>query len=266
MTKNGAKAPLFLAFFAVFALLPGGCSQKPDTVEVSVFAAASLTEALGAVAEQYQTAAPGTSLRFSFDSSGTLQTQIEEGADCDLFLSAAPKQMDALADSGAIDDATRVDLLENKVALVVPEGNPKDVRSFDSLVPALRSGNILLAVGGADVPVGQYTRKIFEYYGLEEDRLAARGVLTYGSNVKEVAAQVREAAVDCGIVYQTDAYSAGLTIVDTAAAELCGRVVYPAAVLKGAAHASEAAAFLAYLQGPEAAAIFEGLGFTSLTK
>ena len=264
--KGGVRSVLVVLALMCALLPPAGCAQRAESAEVNVFAAASLTETLRAIAEQYQTVAPEVALRFNFDSSGTLQTQIEEGADCDLFFSAAPKQMDALADDGAIDGATRVDLLENKIVLAAPEGNPKNVRSFDGLVSALRSGDILLAIGGADVPVGQYTRKIFEYYGLEEDGLAARGALTYGSNVKEVTAQVREAAVDCGIVYQTDAYSAGLTIVDTASAELCGQVVYPAAVLKGAAHASEAAAFLAYLQGPEATAIFEGVGFTSLTK
>ena len=248
------------------ALLLGGCAKKPDAAEVTVFAAASLTETLRAVAEQYQAVAPGVTLRFNFDSSGTLQTQIEEGADCDLFLSAAPKQMDALEESGLIDAESRVDLLENRIVLVVPGGNPKELRSFIDLVSALRSGEILLAMGNADVPVGQYAQRIFAYYGLAEDELAARGALTYGSNVKEVVAQVREAAVDCGIIYRTDAHSANLRIVDVATAEMCGQAVYPAAVLKGAANASGAAAFLAYLQGPEAAAVFEGVGFTSLTK
>lgn len=258
--------PFALILALVCALPFAGCAKQSDTVELHVFAAASLTEALTAVAEQYKTVSPEVVLRFNFDSSGTLQTQIEEGADCDLFLSAAPKQMDALADGGLIDNKTRLDLLENQVVLAVPEGSPRGLWSFDGLASALQDGNILLAMGNADVPVGQYTRKILDHYGLTEDELAARGVLTYGSNVKEVVTQVREAAVDCGIVYRTDAYSAGLTIIDTASEELCGRVVYPAAVLRNAAHTSRAAAFLDYLQGPEATAIFEGAGFTSLTK
>ncbi len=249
------------------ACLPlAGCARKAEAVELNVFAAASLTETLNAVAEKYKTVAPNVTLRFNFDSSGTLKTQIEEGADCDLFLSAAPKQMNALADGGFLAADTRVDLLENKVALAVPEGNPKGVQSFDALVSVLQSGDVLLAMGNADVPVGQYTQKIFDFYGLDESTLAAKGVLTYGSNVKEVTTQVKEAAADCGVVYQTDAYSAGLAVVDTATAEMCGQVVYPAAVLKAAAHADEAAAFLKYLQGADAAAIFESVGFTSLTK
>lgn len=259
--------PFTLALALASALLPlGGCAEKAGATELNVFAAASLTETLGAVAEQYKTIAPEVTLRFNFDSSGALQTQIEEGADCDLFLSAAPRQMDALESGGLINDGTRVDLLENKVVLAVPEGNPKRIQSFEDLVSALRGGNILLATGSAGVPVGQYTRRIFEHYGLAEDELAAKGVLAYGSNVKEVTAQVREAAADCGIVYQTDAYSADLTVADTASAELCGQVVYPAAVVKNAAHAAEAVAFLVYLRGPEAAAVFEAAGFTSLTK
>ena len=260
------KRLMSLALALACLTLPGGCAKRTEAVELSVFAAASLTETLRAAAERYRDVAPEVTLRFSFDSSGTLKTQIEEGADCDVFLSAAPKQMNELADSGLIAGETRVDLLENRVALVVPEGNPKGIWTYQGLSSALRSGDVLLAMGNADVPVGQYTRMIFDYYGLREDELAASGVLTYGSNVKEVVTQVGEASVDCGIVYQTDAYSAGLTAVDTATAEMCGQVVYPAAVLKNTAHASEAVAFLTYLQGPEAAAIFEGAGFTSLTK
>jgi len=237
-----------------------------EPTELIVFAAASLTETLTAIAEQYKSVAPDVTLRFNFDSSGTLKTQIEEGADCDLFLSAAPKQMNALSDGGLIAEETRVDLLENKVVLVVPDGNPEQLASFDDLAARLEAGGVLLAMGNSDVPVGQYTQKIFDYYSLDEAALAASGVLTYGGNVKEVTAQVVEAAADCGVVYATDAFSAGLTAVDEATAEMCGQVIYPAAVTASSAHADAAAAFLTYLQGADAAAIFESVGFTSLTK
>ncbi|MBR3641112.1 MAG: extracellular solute-binding protein, partial [Oscillibacter sp.] len=120
-----------------------------------------------------------------------------------------------------------------------------------------------LAMGNSDVPVGQYTQKIFAYYGLDEEALANAGVLTYGGNVKEVTSAVSEAAVDCGVIYATDAFSAGLTVVDEATAEMCGQVIYPAAVLKG--EKEEAAqAFLDYLKTPEAASVFESVGFTAL--
>lgn len=153
---------------------------------------------------------------------------------------------------------SRIDLLENKVTLAVPEGNPKGIESFDQLAELLKSGDVLLAIGNSDVPVGQYTQKIFAYYGLDES--AMTDCLTYGNNVKEVTTQVSEASADCGIIYATDAYSAGLTVVDSATAEMCGQVIYPAAVLKG--EKEEAAqAFLDYLQTADAMSVFESVGF-----
>lgn len=251
-------------------------TQSAQTTELTVFAAASMTETLNQIAEDYKTVEPNVSLTFNFASSGDLLSQIKEGADCDVFISAAPKQMNAL-DGSLKDDAdknpdgldellegTRIDLLENKVVLAVPEGNPKNIDSFDKLADRLGAGEVFLAIGNSDVPVGQYTRKIFAHYGLDEQSLADAGVLTYGSNVKEVTTQVIEGAVDCGIIYATDAYSAGLESVDEAAADMCGQVIYPAAVLRNSAHPDEAKAFLDYLTGEDAGKVFESVGFTPL--
>ena len=245
-----------------------------ESVELVVFAAASLTETLNALAETYTANNPGVTFRFNFDSSGTLKTQIQEGAECDLFLSAGQKQMNQLDIAASaeanpegldfVDDDTRVDLLENKVVLCVPEGNPKGIESFEDLAAHLKAGDILFCMGNSDVPVGQYTQKILTYYDLDEAALAAAGVITYGSNVKEVATQIREASVDAGVIYCTDAYSAALSIVDEATAEMCGQVVYPAAVLKNAPHAEAAKEFLAYLRTDAAANVFESVGFTAL--
>ena len=251
-------------------------TQSAQMTELTVFAAASMTETLNQIAEDYKTVDPNVSLTFSFASSGDLLSQIKEGADCDVFISAAPKQMNAL-DGSLKDDAdknpdgldelldgTRIDLLENKVVLAVPEGNPKGIESFDKLADQLGAGEVFLAIGNSDVPVGQYTRKIFVHYGLDEQSLADAGVLTYGSNVKEVTTQVIEGAVDCGIIYATDAYSAGLESVDEATADMCGQVIYPAAVLRNSAHPDEAKAFLDYLTGEDAGKVFESVGFTPL--
>ena len=240
----------------------GGTGAKP--VELHVFAAASMTETLDQIIEQYKSVAPNVTIVPTYDSSGTLLTQIQEGADCDLFISAAQKQMDALGESGGLLEGTRADLLENKVALAVPDGNPKGIESFDRLAELLKAGEVSLAMGNSDVPVGQYTQKIFAYYGLDEEALAAAGVLTYGSNVKEVATHVSEAAVDCGIIYGTDAVSANLTVVDTATAGMCGQVVYPAAVLNLSLHPGEAADFLDYLKSEAAGQVFEGVGFSPI--
>jgi molybdate transport system substrate-binding protein len=244
----------------------------PEKVEIIVFAAASMTETLTELKTVYEAEHPEVTITFNFDSSGTLKTQIQEGADCDLFISAAPKQMNALDAScdaeknpDGLDfvlQGSRINLLENKVALVVPEGNPKGIESFDQLAGLLKEGEILFAMGNSDVPVGQYTQKIFAFYELNEEELAAAGKLTYGTNVKEVTTQVKEGSVDCGVVYATDAFSAGLTIVDTATKDMCGQVIYPAAVLKTAQHPDQAQAFLDFLRTDAAMAVFEAVGFS----
>ncbi len=249
-------------------------SQAAQSVELIVFAAASLTETLTAIGETYSAENPGVTFHFNFDSSGTLKTQIQEGADCDLFISAGQKQMDQLdimasADVNKdrldfVDSDTRVDLLENKVVLCVPEGSDKGIDSFDALAEHLKAQDILFCMGNSDVPVGQYTQKILAYYDLDEEALAAAGVITYGSNVKEVTTQITEASVDAGVVYCTDAFSAGLTPVDEATKEMCGQVIYPAAVLKAAPNAEAAKEFLAYLQTDRAATVFEGVGFSAV--
>ena len=249
-------------------------SQAAQSVELIVFAAASLTETLTAIGETYSAENPGVTFRFNFDSSGTLKTQIQEGADCDLFISAGQKQMDQLdimASSDVnkdrldfVDSDTRVDLLENKVVLCVPEGSDKGIDSFDALAEHLKAQDILFCMGNSDVPVGQYTQKILAYYDLDEEALATAGVITYGSNVKEVTTQITEASVDAGVVYCTDAFSAGLTPVDEATKEMCGQVIYPAAVLKAAPNAEAAKEFLAYLQTDRAATVFEGVGFSAV--
>lgn len=228
-----------------------------ESVQLTVFAAASLTETLNEIAEQYKTVAPNVELVFNFDSSGTLKTQIEEGAECDLFLSAAQKQMNALQDEDLINADTRIDLLENKVVLAVPEGNPADIQSFEDIGTDKCK---LVALGNEDVPVGSYSVEILTNLGIL-DELESSNKITYGSNVKEVTTQVKEAAADCGIVYATDAYSAGLETVDQATAEECGPVIYPAALIASTEHADEAQAFLDYLTTDDAAAIFESVGF-----
>lgn len=243
-----------------------------EPVELTVFAAASLTETLNQIAEDYKTVAPNVTLTFNFDSSGTLKTQIQEGAVCDVFLSAGQKQMDQLdktADASVntegldfVAEGTRVNLLENKVALCVAEGSDAAIASFDDLAKALEGSDILMAMGNSDVPVGQYTQQILARYGLNEEELANTGKITYGSNVKEVTTQITEGSVDCGVVYCTDAYNAGITPVDYATEEMCGQVIYPAAVLNVSQHSEEAQAFLDYLQTDAAMQVFEEVGFS----
>ena len=247
-------------------------TEAEEKVELIVFAAASMTETLTELGNQYMADHPEVSIVFNFDSSGTLKTQIQEGADVDVFISAGQKQMnqlditaDASINTDGLDfvlEGTRFNILENKVALAVPEGNPAGINSYDDLIAGLQAGSIMLAMGNTDVPVGQYTQKILTYFELVEADLAAAGSITYGSNVKEVTTQVSEATVDCGIIYQTDAFSAGLTVVDTATAEMCGQVIYPAAVMNVSKNVEAAKAFLEFLTSEAADAVFENVGFT----
>ena len=278
--KNGSRALALLTLLTAMALtgtaVSAGEAERSDekTTELTIFAAASMTETLTRLGDIYMEENPEVELVFNFDSSGTLKTQIQEGAECDIFISAAGKQMDQLdieADPSVnteeldfVLEDTRFDLLENKVALVVPAGNPAGISSYEDLKERLEEGDILLAMGNSDVPVGQYTQKILAYLGLGEEELSSGGCISYGSNVKEVTTQVSEASVDCGIIYATDAFSAELEVVDTATLEMCGQVIYPAAVLKISAHQEEASAFLEFLKEDEADQVFESVGFTPI--
>ena len=270
--KQDAPAPTAAPAAAPAETAPAETESPAEPVELIVFAAASMTETLTKLGDQYMADHPEVTVVFNFDSSGTLKTQIQEGADCDIFISAGQKQMNQLditakpeVNTQALDfvlEGTRFNILENKVVLAVPEGNPAGIESYDDLAAKLRDGKVVLAMGNSDVPVGQYTQKILAFYELSEEALAAAGSVTYGSNVKEVTTQVSEATVDCGIIYQTDAFSAGLTVVDTATAGMCGQVIYPAAVLKTSQNVEAAQAFLNYLVSDAGDAVFEAVGFT----
>ena len=271
---NKSLTRILCVFCALMLFTSVSVAETAPKTELIVFAAASMTETLTQLKSVYEADHPDVTIIYNFDSSGTLKTQIESGAECDVFVSAAPKQMNQLdisakseANPAGLDfvlQGTRIDLLENKVALAVPEGNPKGIVSYDALVEALKAGTVLLAMGNSDVPVGQYTQKIFAFYGLDEAELASKGVITYGSNVKEVTTQVSEAAVDCGIIYGTDAFSAKLQVVDTATAEMCGQVIYPAAVLNITKNEEIARDFLSFLTSDAASAVFESVGFTPI--
>lgn len=245
----------------------GSASSAPagEPVEIIVFAAASMTETIDQIIEAYKTVAPNVTVIPTYESSGTLLTQIKEGADCDLFISAAQKQMNALDASKDAEtnpdgldfvlQGSRVNLLENKVALVVPEGNAANIKAFADIANCES-----ISLGNDDVPVGQYSKEILTNLGLLEG-LEKDKKISYGSNVKEVTTQVSEGAVDCGIVYATDAFSAGLEVVDLAAKDMCKQVIYPAAVLNISKNPETAQAFLDYLKTDEAMAVFQGVGF-----
>ena len=262
----------------------GGTTDSPaptDTtsteaeVEVVVFAAASMEASLTEIAEQYKTVAPNVKLVFNFDSSGTLRDHILEGAVCDVFISAGQKQMNQLDiedtkgvnedGNDYVESDTRFNLVENKVVLAVPDDNPAGIESFQDLATKAN----LICLGNDDVPVGSYSLDILKSLNIDIKQLEADSKVTYASNVSEVANQVKEGAVDCGIIYATDAHTYELNVADQATSDMCGQVIYPAAVMKsGTAEAHDAAvAFLDYLStNADAVAVLEGVGFTVLGK
>ena len=227
-----------------------------EQTELIVFAAASMTETLTESADMYEEINPNVKIVYTFDSSGTLKTQIQEGADCDIFISAAQKQMnqlDSTADPSVntegldfVLQGTRFNLVENKVVLAVPNDNPADIQNYEDL--------------GTD-KLSLICTEILTNLGIME-KLESESKITYGSNVKEVTTQVKEASVDCGIIYATDAFSAELTVVDEAEEGQCAQVIYPAAVLNISQNQEEAQTFLDFLTTDECAKVFESVGFS----
>lgn len=249
----------------------GSPAAEAEPAELIVFAAASMTEALQGIQADYE-ASRKVTLVFTFLGSNDLVRLMKEGAPCDVFISAGQKQMDQIDIAGPSEvntdgtdlvlQGSRFDLLENKVALAVPDGNPAGITGFDDMIARLREGTLFMAVAAENVPVRGYTDKLFAYFGTAVADHAR--LMSIGSDVKAVTALVSEAAVDCGIVYRTDAFSAGLEVIDTATGEMCGRVVYPAAAISASEHPEEALAFLEYLRSPEFGAVLESIGFTPL--
>lgn len=234
-------------------------SKSFAATELSVFAAASMTESMNEIAAMYKKAAPDVKIVYNFDSSGTLKTQIEQGAECDLFISAGQKQMNAL-DATHVMAGTRFNIVANKVVMIVPKGhNQKKISDFKDVVTDKVS---LLAIGNSDVPVGQYSVEIFKNMGIW-DKLEKMGKITYAGNVKEVLSQTAAGAVDCGIVYSTDAATSGkVEVVAEAPKDSHKPITYPAAVIKGTKNPAAAKAFAEYLKSDAAVSVFKKIGFS----
>lgn len=231
--------------------------EKKEKTELHVLAAASLTDAFTEIAEAYQEKAPDIELVFSFESSGTLKTQIEEGAPADVFVSAAMKQMNELAEKGLIEEDTTEKLLENKVVLIKPKDSALELNAFEDVVSDTVG---MVAIGNADVPVGQYTETIYQNLGLWEQLTAKANLAT---NVRQVLDWVATGNVDCGIVYATDAQiEPKVAVVCEAPEGSCDPVIYPSGVVAATAHPDEAKAFQEYLHSEEAGRILTSYGFT----
>ena len=236
--------------------------EKADLGEQSILvaAAASLKNAyedklIPMFEEQY----PGVTVEGTYDSSGKLQTQIEEGLEADVFMSAATKQMKALDEEGMIASDTIVNLLENKIVLIVPTGSDSKMDSFEKIGDAAS-----IALGDPEsVPAGQYAKEALTNLNVWD---SIQDKVSFGTNVTEVLNQVAAASADAGIVYATDAASKADQVTVVAEApegSLEKKVIYPVAVVKATAHEDAAKAFVDFLQTPEAIAVFESYGFVA---
>ena len=231
-----------------------------EETEILVAAAASLKNAYeDKLIPMFEEANPGVTVKGTYDSSGKLQTQIKEGLEADVFMSAAKKQMTALDEEGMIASDTITDLLENKIVLIVPTGNEKKLEKFEDIENADS-----IALGDpASVPAGQYAQEALTNLGIW-DKIQDK--VSFGTNVTEVLNQVAAASADAGIVYATDAASMADQVEVVAEApegSLAKKVIYPVAVVKGTAHEEVAKEFVAFLQTDKAITVFEEYGFSS---
>lgn len=227
-------------------------------VELTVLAAASLTDVCDELKTQFEKDNPSVTINISYGGSGALQTQIEEGVPADVFMSAAMKQMTALDDEGLMDSDSILQLLENKVVMIVPKESDTSVSSFED---AATDAVTMIGLGEpGSVPVGQYSEEIFNSLGILD---AVKEKANYGSDVRTVLSWVETAAVDCGVVYATDAYtSEDVRIVCEAPEGSCSKVLYPVGIVAASEHPDEAAAWLAFIQSEASMELFESYGFS----
>ena len=250
------------AFCAVLCALslPFVSCKKESKTELTVLAAASLTDVCAKLKEAFETQNPSVSLLFSFGGSGALQAQIEAGAGADVFISAASRQMNALVEKGFVSSDSVKELLENQVVLIVSENSSLPVSSFNDLT---RNEVKMVAIGEPEsVPVGQYTKAICENLGILEQVFSKAN---FASDVRTVLSWVESQAVDAGVVYATDAAtSPKVKIVSRAPEGSCPRVVYPVGIIKSSGNQAAASAFVEFLSSKAAKSVFEKAGFTVL--
>lgn len=236
----------------------GSAEIPEEKIELTILAAASLTDVCNELKAQFEKENPSVTISISYGGSGALQTQIEEGAPADVFMSAAMKQMTALDDEELMASDSIVQLLENKVVMIVPKESDTSVSSFED---AATDAVTIIGLGEpGSVPVGQYSEEIFSSLGILDE---VKEKANYGSDVRTVLSWVETAAVDCGVVYATDAYtSEDVKIVCEAPEGSCSKVLYPVGVVAASEHPDEAAAWLAFIQREASMELFKAYGFS----
>lgn len=247
---------LLAALVSIMAGCQNSNSNSNETLTLSV--AASLTDCMNEIEKAFHEVYPNIDLQFNFGASGTLQKQIEQGAPVDIFFSAGMKQMNALKDAGLLDEESIKEVLNNRLALIVPKDSLKKIK-FDTLTGAEVEK---IAVGEPEsVPAGQYTLQVFDALGITN---TLQSKLVYAKDVREVLTWVETGNVDAGIVYETDAkISEKVSVCDLADESLHDAITYPVAIIKSTEHLESAKKFEDFLMTQDAKAIFEKYGFTT---
>lgn len=255
------KIMMYSAILIIIAMIFTSCGnnkEKHESITLNVSAAASLTDALNEISTEYAKTSKDK-LLFNFAGSGSLMAQIEEGAPCDLFISASKEHMDELDTQGLIEEKTRVDLLGNTLTLIASEES-KDLVSMDSLASdEVKS----IAIGTPEsVPAGKYAQQSFEALGIAEQ---VGSKLILGKDVRSVLDYVETGNVDCGFVYKTDALllKSGAIIQDVPQ-DYHKSIVYPMAILSETQNKEAIMEFYEFLQTEYAKDVFEKYGFTVL--
>lgn len=249
-----------LVMAMVIAVLFTGCSKQEIKEEqtLTIAAAASLeysyVEKLIPIFEEKN---PGIKIEGVFDSSGKLQTQIEEGLNADVFMSAANKQMNALVEKNIVESESVVELLENKIVVIVPESSNLEIHNFEDIKNAAT-----IAIGDPEsVPAGQYAKEALTSLGVWSE---VESKLSLGTNVTEVLNWVSENSAEAGIVYATDAATTDKVKVLSEAPEgsLKKKVIYPVGIVSTSQNKEAAQLFVDFLSSEEALSVFEEYGFT----
>ncbi len=255
----------FLMALTFITSLTAGCSSNQPAqptaqpkIELNISAAVSLKDALEEIQKNYEAKNPAIKLIYNLGASGALQKQIEQGAPADIFMSAAAQQMNDLEAENLVNKATRKNLVENKLVIIVPKASTIAITSYEDLtkdeVQKISLGET------ASVPAGQYAQEVLKKLGIW-DKVKDKAVLA--KDVRTVLTYVETGNVEAGIVYKTDALSSDkVKVVATAPEGSHQPIVYPVAVLSGTKQQQAAEDFLTYLSTPESKAIFEKYGFT----
>jgi molybdate transport system substrate-binding protein len=243
---------------ALFARAKGEKASAKPRVTILVAAAASLEYSyVQELIPRFQKEYPWITVEGTYDSSGKLQTQIEQGLEADVFMSAATRQMNALADKNLVSKDSILPLLENKIVLIKPAGTSTAVTGF----PDAALAGVIALGDPASVPAGQYAKEAFTSLG---NWAAVEAKASFGANVTEVLNWVGEASAEVGVVYATDAATTKKVevIAEAPAGSLSTRVIYPVGIVAATAHPEEARLFVDFLASPEGLAVFQAYGFS----